>query len=101
VYRFHRWRDAIQFATDRGAVLGIIKDYVRAIPPEVVAVLPADCQKVVMGHAPLDIQEVAVSALQAELAHQGSPEVREMIHEVAHTFAAASTRLVALHRNDF
>lgn len=40
----------------------------------------------------------AVTLLQEELRYQGSPEVAEVLREIAHTFAEASTRLTRIRR---
>jgi hypothetical protein len=100
MYRFSRWREAILYAPDTKAVHSIVRDYMAAIPPNVVAVLPSVCHRAIMGEQPLDIHDVAITLLHAELSAETRPEIREMIHEVAQTLAAASTRLAAVHRGN-
>ena len=93
MYRFQRWKDTLQIAPNEGTVVGVMRDYVAAIEPEVIATLPVECKRAM---ALSDIQSAAVTLLHAELMYRGTPEIGELLHEIAHTFAAASVRLSRL-----
>ena len=40
-----------------------------------------------------DVQSAAITILHCELGYKGEPFVAEALHEIAHTFAAASLRI--------
>ena len=93
MHRFQKWRELLQAARSEAEVERLMREYVAAIDPRVRQVLPPEC------HAALeerDIQAAAITILHAELRHNGAPEVAAFLHEVAHTFAAASVRLTRL-----
>src|SRR5689334_22340158 len=95
LYRFEKWRDLIGQASTPTAVQKVIRQYVDCILPSEVAKLPLACQEVLQ--APdVDIATSAVSLLQAELRFDGSEESGALLHEIAHTFVAASTRLTQM-----
>ena len=94
MHTFERWRDRLQLAPNMSAVTSMMNDYVDAIGP-VIAVLPPACQRAL--RSPVDVQAVAVTLLQEELCFRGSAETAAVLHEVAHTFAAAAVRITALH----
>jgi len=71
-----------------------MRDYARALPAELRATLPEDCQYVLSD--PIDVQEAAVTLVQAELAYTGTGRETELLHEIAHIFAAAAERLRGL-----
>ena len=91
MHRFAKWHDALRAARDEKAVVALMQDYVSVIQPQVIDLLPADAQSTLIGN--LDVQSAAVSLLHAELMFRGSPEIGQLLHEIAHTFAAASVRL--------
>ena len=93
MHRFERWRDAIQGASDEKAVIRAMRDYVQGIPPTVVSALPSECQRAL---ADGDVQAAAITLLHCELTYQGEPAVAELLHEIAHTYAAASMRIARL-----
>ena len=93
MHRFERWRDVIQGAADENAVLRVMRDYVQVIPATVLSALPAECQRAL---ADSDIQGAAITLLHCELTYQGEPAVAELLHEIAHTYAAASMRIARL-----
>lgn len=95
MHRFHKWREALQAASTEEQVIGVLRSYVGSISPQVVEVLPAVCQKALNDP---DAMGAAVTLLQEELRYQGSPEVAAILHEIAHTYAAASTRITRLRR---
>ena len=84
MHRFQKWRDALQVAVSQRSVTRVMREYARALPAEVRATLPAECQYVL--DDPIDVQEAAVTLVQAELAHVGT----------ARTFAAAAVRFRGL-----
>jgi len=94
-HRFKTWREAIQIAPNSKAVNGIMRDYLEAIRP-ILPTLPAECQRA-LSKPELDIQTVAVALLHSELLSRDSEETRDLLHEIAHTFAAASMRITMLH----
>lgn len=90
MHRFIRWRDAMQGAPNADVVADIIRDYVTTIPQEVLKLLPVECQRAIKSS---NVQEAAVTILHCELAYRGDPFVAEALHEIAHTYAAASLRI--------
>ena len=100
MYRFQKWRQAIQLAPDAATVGSIVAEYLQCIVPSELTLLPPRCQAV-LAMSPPDIQGSAVVLLQEELAYSGDGETAALLHEIAHTFAAASIRLGQIHaRND-
>jgi hypothetical protein len=96
MHRFQKWRDALQLAPDEKTLIALMDDYVKGLPPGVVAALPEGCRRLLANGAVLDVHSAAVTLLHAELAHGGVPESGESLHEIAHTFAAAAVRLSRL-----
>jgi hypothetical protein len=95
LYRFEKWRDLIGQATTPAAVQKVIRQYVDCILPSEAAKLPVACQEVLqMGDG--DIATSAVSLLQEELRFNGREDSAALLHEIAHTFVAASTRLTQM-----
>ena len=95
MHRFHRWRDVLLATSDEASVRRVISQYAGTLDPIVVSALPEDCQRALKD---TDIQSAAVALLHCEMRFNGSDEVRAVLHEIAHTFAAASLRLTSLHR---
>jgi hypothetical protein len=93
MHRFDHWREAIQGAADGEAVARVMHDYTTVIPAAVVAALPPECQKAL---ADQDIQGAAITLLHCELTYTGEPAVAQLLHEIAHTYAAASMRIARL-----
>ena len=93
MHRFDHWREAIQGAPDEAAVAQVMSDYAAVIPAAVVAALPAECQQALVEP---DIQAAAITLLHSELTYAGEPAVAELLHEIAHTYAAASMRIARL-----
>ena len=96
MHRFERWRDAIHAAADEHAVGRVIREYADAIPHEDIALLPPECQKAL---ADWDVQSAAITLLHCELAYRGDAATAKILHEIAHTYAAASTRNARLGRD--
>lgn len=90
-----KWRVALQLAPNSKAVQGIIRSYVDERRP-LLGVLPAECRMALDEQDP-DIQSAAVTLLQAELRFAGPEDVRELLHELAYTFASAAVRITLLH----
>ena len=95
MHRFHRWRDVLLATHDEASVRRVVSDYAGTLDPTVVGALPEDCQKALKD---TDIQSAAVALLQCEMRFKGVDEMRDLLHEIAHTYAAAALRLTALNR---
>jgi hypothetical protein len=94
MHRFQMWREALVLAPDVRTVHGLMRDYVQAIGP-MIPLLPPESGRVLQGD--LDVQAIAVALLREELRFEGQEEDRNLLHEVAHTFAAAAVRITLLH----
>jgi hypothetical protein len=95
MHRFERWRAVIQGATDAEAVGRVVREYLETIPTSVIKALPPECQHAITDP---DIQAAAVTILHCELAFHGDSDTRQILHEVAHTYAAASLRIARLSK---
>lgn len=93
MHRFFRWRERLQAAKDEKEVRALIAEYLLTIDPAVVKVMPGPCQEAL---AEGEVQSCAVALLHAELSYSGPEDMRELLHEAAHTFAAASVRVSRL-----
>jgi len=91
---FKTWRDSIQGAPNEGAVVKLIQEYVSTLSG-LVGELPQESQHALIGND-VDVQAAAVVLLRVELAYRGSSESRQLLHEIAYTFAAASVRVSQL-----
>jgi len=97
LHRFQKWRDALQVAPNVNAINALMRDYVAAIGVAVIDTLPAACRQALL-QPDLDVQAAAVTLLQSEMSLTGATdELRALLHEIAHTFAAASVRITSLH----
>jgi len=96
MHRFQKWRDALQIAPDEKTLTSLMSDYVQGLNPDVLHALPEGCRRLLCNGAALDVQATAVALLQAELAERGVPAAGDLLHEIAHTFAAAAVRLARL-----
>ena len=96
MHRFQKWRDALQIAPDEKTLMALMRDYVNGLRPDVLDTLPDGCRRVLSDSATLDVNSAAVTLLHEELAHRGVPGVGDVLHEIAHTFAAAAVRLARL-----
>lgn len=83
----------MQAAATPEVVTRVIREYVTTIPPEVLNLLPEECQRALKDS---DVQSSAITILHCELAYHGDPFVAEALHEIAHTYAAASMRITRL-----
>jgi hypothetical protein len=93
MHRFHKWRELLKAARGEQDVEHLMREYVAAIDPIVRQVLPPEVRTALDDS---DIRSAAVTILHAELKHAGPPEVAGFLHEIAHTYAAASLRLTRL-----
>jgi hypothetical protein len=96
MHRFQKWRDALQVAPNTTSVNKVVVEYVATLAP-FMDILPPECRKALLTK-PVDIQAAALTCLQAELCFDGPDELRDALHEIAHTLAAASGRITSLHR---
>jgi hypothetical protein len=94
MYRYQTWREALQLAGNVDAIRGLVDEFMVAIRP-VAGVLPESCRLVLQPG--VDVQEAAVTLLQGEMGFAGSEEERSLLHEIAHTLAAAAVRMTMLH----
>ena len=90
MHQFEKWRESIARATSLDDVIAIIEQYVAGLPQAVLDVMPADCREALRDD---DIAGAAVTLLRCELTFAGSDEARKFLHEIAHTFTAASSRM--------
>ena len=93
MHAYERCRDIIRAARDEGAIRAAMRDYAASIPSPIIAALPAECRSA-LGDP--DIPGAALILLQSDLANRGNPALAPMLHEIAETFAAASTRISRL-----
>ncbi len=98
MHRFQKWRDALQLAPNPKAIAGVMQEYVATLTPEDLEHIPATCRGSIRAN-PADIPSIAVCLLQAELSWKGTPEAWRVLHDVAHIFALAATRLTLVQRD--
>ena len=92
MHRFRNWREAIQSSQDPESVATLISEYVASIRRSDLDGLSERCRNV-LTDADGDIQAAAVTLLREELSFRGNAQLGAVLHEIAHTFAAASVRL--------
>jgi hypothetical protein len=93
MHRFVKWRERLSVAPDAASVHAILREYTGSLGP-LADTLPPACREALAGH--MDVQSVAVTLLQEELAFGGPEDARALLQEVAHTFAAGSVRIASL-----
>ena len=93
MHRYFRWRDRLQAAKDEAEVRAVMAEYLLTLDPEALKQMPHPCQEA-LGAG--EVQNCAVALLHAEMMYEGPEEMRQLLHEVAHTYAAASVRLSKL-----
>ena len=96
MHGFERWRELLRGTADIDAVRRVIRQYVESIDATVILALPPDCQNALQDP---DVQAAAVTLLHCEVNFKGAPETGELLHEIAQTFAVASTRITRLVRH--
>ena len=90
-----RWQGMLQKTHTEEAVQGVMREYAATFSA-ILEVLPEDIR---VGLASDDIQTAAVTALQAEMRHQGTSDLGKLLHEIAHVYAAAAVRLAKIKRD--
>lgn len=93
MYRFHRWRVQIQNAHDEDTIARVIQDYRLTLSPVMVDSLPETCRESLNDP---NLPHAALALLQAEMRFKGAPEVADLLHEIAATYAAASVRVAVI-----
>jgi hypothetical protein len=93
MHRFFRWRERLNAAKDEKEIRALVAEYLQSLDAAAIESMPGSCQEALMTG---DIGNCAVALLHAELGHTGPEETRLVLHEAAHTFAAASVRLSKL-----
>jgi hypothetical protein len=93
MHRFSRWKVPLTEAQSVQQVVKLMRDYVATIGVEDLGALPETCRQALTAE---DIQGSAVILVREELQFSGDPTVAEMLHEIAHTFVAASTRMASV-----
>jgi hypothetical protein len=94
--RYAHWRAAIGGAASGDAVSAVMREYVQCIPADAMATLPEDCQFLMTGPV-FDVQAIALTVVQAEMAYSGPHEVATLLRKIADTFSTASVRLTQVH----
>jgi hypothetical protein len=89
---FEEWRGRIEAAPDVEHLVGLVRAYLRAWPPEQLNRLPYDLAAVVLPDSD-DILSRALLATLAELKGGDSLAEYTVVREMALTFAAAAMRL--------
>jgi hypothetical protein len=89
---FDEWRGRIEAAPDVEQLVGLVRAYLHAWPPEQLNRLPYDLAAVALPDSD-DILSRALLASLAELKGGGSLAEYVVLREMALTFAAAATRL--------
>ena len=92
MHRFSVWRDSIRLARDERTIEATLAEYVACLRPHDIAALSPRCRRV-LGDPTLEVAQIAEELLREELHHRGNEQIRSMLHEIAHTFAAAAVRL--------
>ena len=92
MHRFHHWRVQIEDSRDERDLARIIQDYRLTLTPAMVESLPPECRDAIDGN---DISHTALKCLQAEMRCRDTSELTDLLHEVAHTYAAAAVKLIA------
>ena len=93
MHTFVRWKDSLLHAQTVNEVIRVMRDYIATLAPDDIGALPGACQEA------LQVDDIAGSALillREELQFRGSPSIGALLHEVAHTYVAASNRIVVI-----
>ena len=93
MHRFHHWRVRIQDANSERAIAQVMADYRAMLSPSMVGSLPSACQDALRD---TNLARAALALLGCEMRFTGDAEVGALLHEVAHTYAAASFRATEL-----
>ena len=93
MHRFIKWRDALNHASTVADVRAVILEYLDSVGRDVLAKLP---QSFLAHIDPEDIPGSAVALIREELRFAGDQDDSAVLHEVAHTFVAASNRIASI-----
>jgi len=93
MHRFSHWKVPLSEAQSVSEVTALMHNYLGTLGPDVIAALPPSCWDALTVD---DLPGSAVVLVREELHYSGKAEIAEMLHEIAHTFVAASTRVASL-----
>ena len=93
MHRFSRWKLSLSECQTIQEVVSLMANYVATIGPEDFEALPQSCRRALSVD---DISGSAVVLIREELQFSGNGEVGEILHEIAHTFVAASHRIASI-----
>ena len=93
MHRFSHWKVPLSEAQSVSEVTALMHNYLGTLGPEVIAALPPSCWDALTVD---DLAGSAVVLVREELRYAGKPEIAEVLHEIAHTFVAASTRMASI-----
>jgi hypothetical protein len=92
LYRFARWQPLLNSASTEADVLRIMREYLAALLPEDVALLPENC-RISSIRSTEDVETAAVTLAQCDLKANHADPASKLLTEMAHTFAWAQARL--------
>ena len=93
MHRFIKWRDALNATRTVAGVRSVMREYLDAIGKDVLSELPERFLR------QIDVEDIpgcAIALIREELQFTGDQEAAAVLHEVAHTFVAASNRIAAI-----
>ena len=93
MHKFSRWKVPLSDAQTVSDVVKLMEDYLKTITGTTVEGLPASCWEA------LNVQDISGSAvvlIREELHYMGDAKVSEVLHEIAHTYVAASHRIASI-----
>ena len=93
MHRFYHWRVRIQDAHGERAIAQVIAEYLSMLSPAMIASLPGPCQDALRNR---DLAQAAITLLKCEVEFNGPPDVAALLHEIAHTYAAAAVKIAGL-----
>lgn len=97
MHRFQRWEPVIEMAGDRARVATIVRDYVNSIMPSDLSRMPESCRSLLARHVD-DIPGAAMTLARADHLFTGDADTAMVLHEIAHTFVAASERIAQIEQ---
>jgi len=95
--RFPVARESIQRAQTPEKVWAVLDGCMSSMSPEWIVVLPLMCQHIIETKSH-DISAIVAEMVRMEGHFMGSEEMAQVLHEIAQTYGAAASRLVALGR---
>ena len=93
MHRFSRWKVPLSEAQSVADVVRLMSDYLATIGPEAMEVMPEACRHALTVE---DIPGAAVVLIREELHFSGNEIIGAMLHEIAHTYVAASHRIASI-----